>query len=196
MEPRHGKRDQPGCLLLLLLSLACAKGCAPAAEEGSGRRAGGKTAHVASVEAQEGQAFLVGALVPASPEGDRLRDGLRQAAQANHLALDVQPLGKDASAQTAQLARWREQSADGLLFCAPDTPALQTLLRGAADQHLPVVWMDTRASALTLFHDGKAIKKAVAPAPQTLSHTAVIVLCAALRGEKVRPTLHFPKPTF
>lgn len=113
-------------------------------EEGGARRSGARTALVASVPPQEGQAFVVGALVAASPaESGTVRDALLNAAQAEHLALDAQAWSGDKTAQTALLEGWQSRHADALLVCAlqPDFKAedIHFLQREASQRQIPVV---------------------------------------------------------
>ncbi len=139
VEPRNIRRDKIGWLSATLLSMVFAGGCGPAADDGSGRRASARSALVTSVPPQDGQAFRIGVFVAAVGGEKAVQDALRQAGEANHLEVDIQPLGADAAAQAALLDRQPSRRTDALLVCALKPADLQTFLRQSADRQIPVM---------------------------------------------------------
>ena len=139
VEPRNIRRNKIGRLSATLLSMVFAGGCRPAADEGSGRRPSARDALVTSVPPQDGQAFRIGVFVAAVGEDKAVQDALKQAGEANHLEVEVQPLGVNAAAQAALLDRQQSRRTDALLVCALKPADMQAFLRGAADRQLPVM---------------------------------------------------------
>lgn len=150
VEPRNIRWHKTGWLLTVLLSMAFADGCSPASEDSSGRQASARTALVASVPPQDGQAFHIGVFV-AADENKAIQDALQQAGEANHLELDVQPFSADTASQTAPLDHRQPRRVDALLICAFKAADIQPLLRNAAEKQMPVVvveWIKASLSAL------------------------------------------------